>query len=317
MKRAPDIAQIKAGLADHAEAVARDLLPLGRREGRTWREARRAVGGLGDSLAVEVAGERRGLWCHAAAGRGGDLLDLHQYITGGTLADALAWARAFLGLDGRAPQRIARREPPPVEPDALPLEWSDRAEAIWRRSVPLPGTPAAAYLAGRGCVVPNCADLRFLAGGGEHWPALVARVTDAATAEPLTLHFTRIVPDGSGKAPIDRPRLLLKGHRKAGGVIRLVGDAEVSTGLGIGEGIETALSVMAAGWSPIWAAIDAGNIRTFPVLAGIECLTIFSDNDPAGLDAARTCARRWAAVGREARVIPARHGDWNDVRRAS
>lgn len=39
-----------------------------------------------------------------------------------------------------------------------------------------------------------------------------------------------------------------------------------------------------------------------PVLAGIESLTIFADDDVPGMKAARVCAERWTSAGREARI---------------
>jgi hypothetical protein len=148
-----------------------------------------------------------------------------------------------------------------------------------------------------------------------NYPALLARVTDALTAKPITLHFTFLLSDGGGKAPLERPKVLLKGHRKAGGVIRLTNDADVLAGLGISEGIETALACAAAGWSPVWAAIDASNIAGFPVLGGIDCLTIFADHDRAGILAAEKCFARWRDAGRETCiVVPQIEGfDWADV----
>jgi phage/plasmid primase-like uncharacterized protein len=52
-------------------------------------------------------------------------------------------------------------------------------------------------------------------------------------------------------------------------------------------------------------------MRDFPVLGGIECLTIFADNDKSGtgLAAAEECAERWHRAGREALIhIPVETG---------
>jgi len=148
-----------------------------------------------------------------------------------------------------------------------------------------------------------------------NYPAMVALITDAITAKPISLHLTYIMPDGSAKAPVERPKILLKGHRKSGGVIRLVDDAEVTMGLGIAEGIESSLSVMKSGWKPVWAAIDAGNIKTFPVLPIIDYLTIFADKDIAGMRAAQECEKRWLEAGRKAIIVSPKNigDDWNDV----
>ena len=129
---------------------------------------------------------------------------------------------------------------------------------------------------------------------------MVGLITDASSAAPMSMHFTFLQADGN-KAPVDGSRLYLPGHRKTGGVIRLWPDAEVATGLLIGEGIETALSG-ARHFAPTWAALDAGNLGRFSVLNGIEALTILADDDDAGRRAAETCAARWRAAAREVRI---------------
>jgi putative DNA primase/helicase len=55
------------------------------------------------------------------------------------------------------------------------------------------------------------------------------------------------------------------------------------------------------GWAPVWAATSAGAMAKFPILSGIEALTIFPDNDTngTGMRAAVECAERWTAAGRE------------------
>jgi len=112
--------------------------------------------------------------------------------------------------------------------------------------------------------------------------------------------------------------MLLGGHRKQGGVVRLWPDDAVTTGLGVAEGIETALS-LAHGLTPVWACIDAGNLAGLAVLDGIEALTIAADHDDAGIAAANTCADRWARAGAEVRVVlpEIQKTDLNDVARAA
>ncbi len=183
-----------------------------------------------------------------------------------------------------------------------PAEWSDRAEAIWRRTLPLRGTLAEVYLRHRGCILPPAdSDLRFLEPTDRHPPTLCARVTNAETNAPQTLHFTRLSSDGRGKADCEQPKLLLGGHKKKGGVVRLWPNEAVTCGLAVAEGIESALAA-ALLFTPIWSTVDAGNMAALPVLAGIESLTIYADNDAAGLKGARECARRWADAGREVRI---------------
>lgn len=209
--------------------------------------------------------------------------------------------------------RYTRATPAPT-----PLEWSDLAEHIWRRTQGLRGTIGARYLEHRGCVLPpRGSHLRFLAADDKRPASLCAAITDAVTGDPISLHFTRLAADGAGKAGTDQDRLLLKGHRKRGGVIRLWPDAEVTTGLALAEGIETALAAAHA-HVPIWSAIDAGNLSAFPVLDGIEALTVFADHDDAGRRAAEAVCQRWADGGREAFIVlPATPGaDVADLVRA-
>ncbi len=199
----------------------------------------------------------------------------------------------------RRPLEPIRSVPPK---SAEPLEWSDKAESIWRRTKPLRGTLAEIYLSHRGCMLPPPdSDLRFLEPTDRHPPTLCARVTNAETNTPQTLHFTRLSSDGRGKAGSDCDKLLLAGHRKKGGIVRLWPNECVTTGLALAEGIESALAA-ARLFQPVWACVDAGNLSQFPVLEGIETLIIYADHDPAGLKAAKECARRWADAGREVRI---------------
>lgn len=233
-------------------------------------------------------------------------------------ADRSVWLCHRCGAAGvkRDPlHSIVMPRPARTVATAAPLEWSTVAESIWRRTQGLRGTLGEVYLRHRGCCLPpRDSHLRYLPLDGEHGPTLVAAITDARTAKPIRLHFTRLAADGRGKAGTDRDKTMLKGHRKAGGVIRLWPDEAVTYSLGIAEGIETALS-LAHGHAPVWACIDAGNLRQFPVLDGLETLLIATDADAAGIDAAVTCADRWADAGKNVLLVaPAEVGaDLNDV----
>ena len=48
-------------------------------------------------------------------------------------------------------------------------------------------------------------------------------------------------------------------------VVKLCADEDVTVGLGLAEGLETALTVLGNfAFAPIWAALSAGTIATFP-----------------------------------------------------
>lgn len=210
-----------------------------------------------------------------------------------------------------------RRPPPPRrQTSEKRSSLSDWGRRLWERCEPVSG-PAEAYLKARFCVIPSAdSDLRWHPDlkhpNGHTGPALVALVTHAQTREPLSLHRTWIKPDGT-KAT-DPARLQLAGHSLAGGVIRLWPDEAVTRGLGVAEGIETALS-LAWAFQPVWALIDAGHLAKFQPLPGIESLVIARDNDAAGICAARECAAAWAAAGAEVFVTQQTAGDLNDVAR--
>ena len=66
---------------------------------------------------------------------------------------------------------------------------------------------------------------------------------------------------------------------------------------------------------PVWSALNAGNLADLPVLAGIERLYVYADNDASGTGqrAAETLARRWYDAGRETFIALPKAGDWNDA----
>jgi hypothetical protein len=197
------------------------------------------------------------------------------------------------------------RKRPSATLDSPQNDARDRIDAalrIWRVSAPLKSaaTERTNFTAGwryfverrQLCIgllddLSHC--LRWQGGIG----AVVALMTDPLTNKPCGVHRTFLNPDAT-----KRERKMLG---KAG-VIRLSPDEDVLEGLGICEGIEDGLAILLSGWAPIWAANSCGAIERFPILAGIECLTIFADDDEPGMKAARACAERWTSAGREARL---------------
>ncbi|WP_428665040.1 DUF7146 domain-containing protein [Reyranella sp.] len=320
MNAAGDIPELKRALNNHARAVVEHLLPAGKLDRREWR-AGSTAGDEGQSLKVSLTGEWVGTWKDFATDERGDLISLWMSCRRLRLPEALEEIQAWLGLPKDTPPTPAQRRSPPPGPTASPP--SDSWRLIWRDAAPLPGTVAERYLRNRGCEIPVGGDLRYLAPSPRYpWPTMVGLVTDFVTGTPMSLHFTALAIDGSGKAPIEKPKRLLAGHRKAGGVIRLTDDADVTTELGIGEGIETSLAVAKAlgPFRPMWCAIDAGNLAELPVVAGIERLVVYADTDRSGTGqtAARKLAARWHGASREvfiAQPSAPRGGksDWNEA----
>jgi len=97
-----------------------------------------------------------------------------------------------------------------------------------------------------------------------------------------------------------------------GGAIRLYAPDET---LAVTEGIETALAVRVATGLPLWATYSAGGMARLIVPPDVRLVIICADHDPAGLDAARTLARRLLTEQRRVKMlIPDRPGaDWADL----
>jgi putative DNA primase/helicase len=228
----------------------------------------------------------------------------------------------------------ARNAPRPMhEPrnNESDVDRSRRALSIWAEARSLRGTSAWTYLSRRGIHLSGLPeDISKVLRWHPHCPwggsrtrhgCLVALWTDGVTGEPRAIHRRPITAAGE-KA--DRWKAL---GPTAGCVIRLWSDEIVTHGLVIGEGIETTLAaatrIQHRGTllRPAWAAGDAGHLEEFPVLPGIEALTVLVDHDKNGRGqrASAECARRWTMAEREViQLIPRIPGeDFADLVEAS
>jgi hypothetical protein len=135
---------------------------------------------------------------------------------------------------------------------------------------------------------------------GRRVPAMVALIRSVSTLEPLAIHRTHLNLDGT-KGELER-RVL--GHLYDG-VVMLTPFTRVWMHLGIGEGIETALSLRKLPYLedlPVWAALTAGQLAKF-YLPNIDELVIAVDHDPAGIRDADTCARRATYHGTKVTMV--------------
>lgn len=265
---------------------------------------------------------------HAPRDRSGRVLVGSEYPDG-------FWVKSWCGDDERRLRDHVRSllgVGMLFQPDEMPIvrparpttdqDRADRALALWGEAHHPRETPVEAYLISRGLTLPGEAAgdvVRFHPScpfAGQRVPAMVALVRDIRTDRPVAIHRTAL--DGRGrKVTVDGKDRLALGPT-AGGAVKLTPDAHVETCLGIGEGIESTLSLRRLpefGPSPTWALIHAAGISTFPILAGIEALWIAVDHDLAGVRAAAACADRWQATGAETfRVRPcAEKSDLNDL----
>jgi putative DNA primase/helicase len=89
----------------------------------------------------------------------------------------------------------------------------------------------------------------------------------------------------------------------------------VTDGLHVGEGVETAMSGRQFNPKPAWALGSTGGIERFPVLGGIETLTLLGENDGGeSAKAIRACGERWHNAGRQVLINhPIMGKDLNDA----
>ena len=183
------------------------------------------------------------------------------------------------------------------------LDNTRYAERIWKESVPYIDTPAWKYLVERGLSPFNTSALNFHSAcpfKGQKVPTMIAAMVNAETNEFQGIHRTQLHPK-------DKAML----GPSTGAVVKLSCDESVLRGLHICEGIETGLALLNMGFSPVWSCLSAQGIAKFPVMSGIESLTIFADNDVhcVGENAAIECGQRWINANREVSIFkPAKLG---------
>ncbi|WP_345797161.1 toprim domain-containing protein [Castellaniella sp. MT123] len=219
---------------------------------------------------------------------------------------------------------------------AQATEWKRNREyltRLWGRAQPLTAScVGGVYLDRRGLDVPVTDALRFVPKL-DYWhdavllgafPAMLAAVTDQAGVL-VNVHRTYLSSDGH-KADVPAVKKLCKSAGvMAGASIKLgapVLRPDGRPGLGIAEGIETAIAASILFGVPTWSCISAHGLETFTPPPEVRNLYVFADHDESGVGqhAARKVAPRLAAQGLTVRILmPDAVGDWSDelqVRRA-
>jgi DNA polymerase len=245
-------------------------------------------------------------------GAHGDHIDWLRDVEGLSYAEALEFLESWKGP----------ASPPPRDDSEAMLA---RAMGLWNRALPIGGTLAERYLAEtRGIDLttvpgdvlrfhPNCPF-----GRGARHSCLLALFRDVETDAPAGIH--RVALTGAGET-IDR---LMLGSWPAPRAIKLW--SIDGPQLVIGEGLETTLAAATrlehrgASLRPAWAVGSSGAIARFPIIAGVERLTILVDHDDNGVgrQAARECARRWTDAGKTVVLLmpQERDADFNDFARS-
>lgn len=188
---------------------------------------------------------------------------------------------------------------------------------LWGAARAIEGTPAEAYLAGRGLAV-DPAELRFhpRAPHGPRpltrlRPALVAAVRDESGL--VAVHRSFLDPRKPQLAAVPDPRCGLGPF--GSGAVRLGG---IAPRLGLAEGIETALSASALFGLPCWASLGTERFALVKLPPEVTELMLFLDNDAGGRRAEALAREAFGHIGCVEAHYPKRAGaDWNDVLRAA
>jgi hypothetical protein len=304
-----DLAMIRAALADCAGGLARTLLGEPNRDTSTKTELR--FGRNKGSLAVKLSGPKAGRFFENSTQEGGDMLALIMRERRCTFREAINFAREFCSLRIIVPRAVAR----PEQDRQRRMDAMDAASDIWRGSVDPRGAVVERYLASRGLplldelagdVLRFHAALRF---DGRNVPTMVALLRDIWSE--CACGIIRTFFDDQGH------KIMRKMLGRAGrAAVKLDADANVTEGLHVCEGVETGIAAMVAGYRPVWALGSAGAIAKFPVLGGIDALTILTETNDGGANARAVTevSARWHEAGREVLTVEMLvGGDFNDA----
>jgi hypothetical protein len=274
-----------------------------------------------DRFSINTA---KGVWnCRGARG-GRDAISLAMHVAGANFLEAvelLTRGRVDVAetpsTADEAKTSAAHTERQVYRTAGDPLT-RERAASLFGQGRDARGSIVERYLASRLLELPEGDALRFhpacpwkdqATGGLIRVPAMLAAMRSIVTDEITAVHRTRLSSDGR---KLDRRMFGAAG----GAAIKLDSDDAVTSGLVIGEGIETCLAARQIGLTPVWALGSAGAIAGFPVLSGLEGLTILEELDENGANARATqaCAARWFDQGREVVLVaPTAGNDLNDA----
>ncbi|UHL62754.1 toprim domain-containing protein [Paralcaligenes sp. KSB-10] len=210
------------------------------------------------------------------------------------------------------------------------VQWAQnhaKLMTLWNSAAPITESdPTGQYLIRRGLVVPDTGVLRYHAGldywnDGEHvgqFPAMLAAVT-SPTGELVNVHRTYLTHDGRKAAVPTVKKLFASAGMMAGASIKIgtpTPRPDGRLGLGVAEGVETAIAASILFGLPVWPCVSAHGLAAFEPPLAIKHFYVFADNDESGTGqkAAAQLGERLTRQGFTARIhIPPSVGtDWAD-----
>ncbi|CAA0096148.1 Uncharacterised protein [Starkeya nomas] len=298
----------------------------------------------------------------------GDIFGLVSYLNGKPISDfafAAGWLRDMLGIEhmtaedrrAAAESRAQRKRENAEAEERRRRHGEQRAHQVWMSGrLVMPGSPAWRYLEVRGIRLDQVrhysGDLRYLPaaeywmaaewgerieGGrrqrykvrpGPRFPAIVTPLRNAG-GHLRSLHYTFLAPDGSGKADVEKPKLIWPEQlglsmwiaHGPSGLNPCDADATdgVSGPLCLTEGLEDGLSAaLAVPELRVWGAVSLGNLAQQPVdRPCVSEIYVAAQNDWGKAEALKTLERAELALARSGKPLarlPAPTGkDLNDT----
>ena len=283
------------------------------------------------SLSVNL---HEGVWKSFETKEGGGVYDFIKFrLRFNDNKQVTAWLKDFFGGDNDyAPPPMYQRKDPNKRynkaNEERKIQNKKNALTIWENANDPRGTPVEEYLEKtRGINLKYFNDIRYtesklpLSLQRDHvdahmdYAVMVALYRDIKTDEPVAIHRTYLVQayneEGEG-GWVAYGKVNLGSIKNA--VIKLTPDTDVYSTLYIAEGIETALTGLVKGFAPVWAMGSSMGLSNFDPLPHINDLTIFADNDDAGIKSAENCAKKWLKEGKEVAIFKAvtKGSDLND-----
>ncbi|MER2520956.1 MAG: toprim domain-containing protein [Bdellovibrionales bacterium] len=311
-----DLDAVVARLRDSAEDWVPRLFPSGKKVGKEWRIANihGSSPGKQGSCTIQLQGDHAGEWYEFDGGKGGGIISAVGHATGLSGRFLIEYAAELVGWKqgDKAPKTST-----PYKAKS-PEKTNNDIRFILSQCQPAADTLVETYLAGRGHSCPATPDILFHPDL-THWetkmgyPAMVGVVRNAQGGV-IGLHRTWLKADGSGKADIQKPKMML--GPCSGGAVHL--SDEVGEIIGISEGIETGLAVQNAyPHLSVWAALSTSGMERIVLSPSVRRVVLLADNDKsgAGLKAANATAAKLAAEGRRVWIaLPPKEGeDFNDL----
>jgi hypothetical protein len=220
------------------------------------------------------------------------------------------------------------REPPAerrertAEEERETADKARRAVEIWQTRKPLKGSPGEAYLRGRG-LMPDAVLyhdsattsrrgkwIETRAGWPETlaWsedalllptaakPALVAAVSDSVTGLVVAVHRIFFNRTGHVELKPDGKKSKISLGPIVGNAFRGSCWPDPQGRWGVAEGVESAMAATQLKRIPVWAAISAGNMPHVMPPSWARHVTIFADDDDAGIAAAASTFETYSAL---------------------